>query len=108
MRNVVEISAFDGFEIGKDKILVSHLQFADDTMLLGKVSVKKTKIMKIKIFEIALGLKVNFHKSSIHGINLPRQHLEVVANLIKCNIRKIPFSYLGLPIGASFWQKLSI
>lgn len=46
MRKAVSTGAFEGFEIGKDKILVSHLQFADDTVLLGKASVKNAKAMK--------------------------------------------------------------
>lgn len=42
MRKTVELKMFDGLEIEKDKILISHLQFADDTILLGKTSVKNT------------------------------------------------------------------
>lgn len=61
--------AFDDVQMGKEKILKSHSQLADDTTFLGRASVKNAKTMKriLRLFEIASGLKVNFHKSSLRG-----------------------------------------
>lgn len=72
MRKAIETKVFAGLEIEKNKILISHLQFMHDIMLLGKMSVDNAKSLRgiLKLFEIASGLRVNFHKSSIHKINL--------------------------------------
>lgn len=55
---------FEGLKIGFDKILVTYLQFADDTILMGKASVGNAKALKgiLRIFEVASGLKVNFQR----------------------------------------------
>jgi hypothetical protein len=44
---------------------VSHLEFADDTLLLGVKSWANVKVMcaMLVLFELMSGLKVNFHKS---------------------------------------------
>lgn len=72
MRKAVELKEFDRIKMGKDKILISNLQFTYDTVLLGKASLKNTKCLRdiLRLFEMASVLKVNFHKSSIHGMNL--------------------------------------
>lgn len=36
MRKAEAIQILEGVEIGKDNVRMSHLQFADDTVLLGK------------------------------------------------------------------------
>lgn len=56
-------------------------------------------------FKVASGLKLNFHKSSIHRINLKNQQVDVFVEVLGCKIGKLPLSYLGLPIGANFRQK---
>lgn len=33
---------FEGVEVGRDKVMVSHLQFADDTILMGRASDSNT------------------------------------------------------------------
>lgn len=93
MRKVVELKEFDEFEIGKNKIPISHLQFADDTVFLGEASLKNVRCLRgiLRLFEMVSGLKVNFHKSSIHAINLENQQVEV----LRCKIGKITYSYFG-------------
>lgn len=53
-------------KVGREKVLVSHLQFDDDTILMGKASENNLKTVKgiLRLFELASGLKVNFSKSS--------------------------------------------
>lgn len=58
----------------------------------------------LRLFELASGLKVNFQKS-LHGTNIRESHLEMFATLIGCKVGKLPFSYLGLSIGASYRKK---
>lgn len=89
-REAVARGEFDRVEIGKNKIFISHLQFTNHTILLGKDSMKNVKVIKslLRLFEIASGLKANFHKSSIHRVNMNAQQLKVFADLIKCYISK--------------------
>lgn len=48
---------------------VSHLQFADNTLLFGKVIFQNFWTLKVVLrgFEMGSGLKVNFHKSCLYG-----------------------------------------
>ncbi|XP_024628921.1 uncharacterized mitochondrial protein AtMg00310-like [Medicago truncatula] len=47
------------------------------------------------------GLKVNFHKSSLIGVNVQREFMEAACRFLHCREGVIPFKYLGLPVGAS-------
>lgn len=69
MRKVIELKALEGLEIESNKIVICHLQVADDKVLLGKASVENVKCLRgiLRLFEVASGLMVNFHKSSIHS-----------------------------------------
>lgn len=61
-----------------------------------------------RCFELVSNLKVHLGKSTIIGIEMEREHLEEFADEIGCGTGKIPFIYLGLPVGGnprhkSFW-----
>jgi len=63
----------------------------------------------LTLFEAMFGLKVNFHKSMFVGVNVKESWLGEVTFVLFCKIGKIPFVYLGLPIGGdarclSFWD----
>ncbi|MCI51855.1 putative RNA-directed DNA polymerase, partial [Trifolium medium] len=45
------------------------------------------------------GLRVNFHKSMLVGVNIPDSWLREAASALCCKVGNIPFLYLGLPIG---------
>jgi len=51
------------------------------------------------LFEQVSGLKVNFHKSLLTGVNVSDSWLSEAAVVMNCRTRAIPFVYLGLPIG---------
>ncbi|GAU10875.1 hypothetical protein TSUD_424580, partial [Trifolium subterraneum] len=55
------------------------------------------------------GLKVNFSKSMLVGVNISETWLHAAATALRCKVGKIPFIYLGLSIGGdprrlSFWE----
>jgi len=61
------------------------------------------------LFEDVSGLKVNFNKSMLTGINISDSWLSEAALVMNCRRGTIPFIYLGLPIGGdprklSFWK----
>jgi len=45
------------------------------------------------------GLKVNFHKSMSVDININESWLNEAASVLSCKVGRVPFMYLGLPIG---------
>lgn len=51
------------------------------------------------------GLKVNFHKSQLCGINVVEGWLNEPARVLNCSVGVFPFVYLGLPVGADARRK---
>ncbi|XP_071700638.1 uncharacterized protein [Rutidosis leptorrhynchoides] len=93
---------FKGVEVGADKVLVSHLQYVDDTIFFGEWSRSNALNLRnlLKCFELASGLKVNFQKSCVYGVGVDHSEVNLVANYLGCQVGKFPFTYLGLPIGS--------
>ncbi|XP_039688276.1 uncharacterized protein [Medicago truncatula] len=112
MKAMVDNHLFTGYSVGTvNPVRVSHLQFADDTLLLGKKSWANVRTLRatLVIFETMSGLKVNFNKSLLVGVNISESWLVEAALVLSCKVGKIPFMYLGLPIGGnprrlSFWD----
>ncbi|GJT93612.1 putative RNA-directed DNA polymerase, eukaryota, reverse transcriptase zinc-binding domain protein [Tanacetum coccineum] len=100
---------FRGIEVGKDKIHVSHLQFADDAIILGEWSATNVKNLSriLTCFHLASGLKVNFNKSKIFGIGVNVNELNSLAYSIGCQPSQFPCTYLGLPIGANMGRSVN-
>lgn len=100
----------EGFVDALDKIQIFHLQFADDTILFCQDNnyMINNLVTSIEIFEVALGLKVNWEKSAISGINLEVSRIVSLASRLNCKVEHLPIKYLGLPLGEhpqldSFW-----
>ncbi|KAL8529717.1 hypothetical protein ACS0TY_006962 [Phlomoides rotata] len=53
------------------------------------------------IMEILSGLKVNFDKCSIMGVNVEDSKLHDMANILGYNLGSFPFSYLGIRVGSN-------
>ncbi|KEH37317.1 transmembrane protein, putative [Medicago truncatula] len=57
------------------------------------------------------GLKINFFKSSLIGVNVETSFMDMACNFLNCSEGSLPFKYLGLPVGAnsrsmSTWEPL--
>jgi len=55
----------------------------------------------LKGFEMASGLKVNFYKSCLLGINVDPVFMGMACNFLNCNQGSFPFRYLGMPVGGN-------
>lgn len=99
----VESDASKAIEIGDHNIQVSHLQYADDTIFMCNASPANIMSIKriLKNFELLSGLKVNFQKCNLMGINIDRDCLEASASYLGCTVGEIPFSFLGVKVGIS-------
>jgi hypothetical protein len=112
MTFMVERNMFTGYSVGEQTSLtVSHLQFADDTLLVGEKSWANVRALRavLVLFELMSGLKVNFHKSMLVGVNISDSWMHEAALALRCKVGKVPFLYLGLPIGGDprrlgFWK----
>jgi hypothetical protein len=113
MRTAVERNFFKGFSIGSSPVVISHLQYVDDTVCIGEATISNLWSLKaiLRGFELASGLKVNFWKSGLMGVNVSSTFLDSACTFLNCRLGSIPFKYLGLPIGAnpkslSTWEPL--
>jgi len=112
MTTVERAHLFNGYGIGANaEVRLTHLQFADDTLIIGEKSWLNVRTMRsvLLLFGELSGLKVNFNKSQLTGVNIPASWLSEAAMMMSCRRGTIPFVYLGLPIGGdirkiSFWK----
>lgn len=74
--------------VGRDKVEVSLIQYADDTLFVVEGSSENAMALKrlVKIFELVSGLSINFDESSIFGLNLGEGQLGDIANELGCKI----------------------
>ena len=77
---------FQGIKVGKDNINVSHIQFADDALIMGEWSLINVRNLSriLTCFHLASGLKVNFNKSKLFGIGVTNMKLNSLASTIGC------------------------
>lgn len=90
------------FQVGNSYLVVSHLQFSDDTLFIGEATVDNLSIMKsiMRWFYLISRLKVNFHKSSLMAVNREHTLLDMVTNFLIFYIESVSSKYLGLLAGA--------
>jgi len=87
-------------------VLISHLLFADNTLIFCKPDESNLGYFKIilPVFEAMSGLRVNLSRSVIIPIGeVP--NVNVLAHFFGCRVDYLPSSHLGLPLGASYKSK---
>lgn len=64
-RKAMELGLIRGATFGSNDVHISHLQFADDTILFLKPSLEYLCNDRriLRCFELVAGLRINFHKS---------------------------------------------
>ncbi|GLT51114.1 hypothetical protein SLA2020_245480 [Shorea laevis] len=101
VKKVESEGLLQGVKVGRRGLTVSLLQFADDTVILGRVDSENILMVKtiLRWFELMLGLKINFSKSNVYGFNVADSWVRGAVGILHCGIGKTPFIYLGMPIG---------
>ncbi|RVW55706.1 LINE-1 retrotransposable element ORF2 protein [Vitis vinifera] len=84
------------------EIRVSHLLFADDTLVFCEDSQEQLAFLSWLLlwFEATSGLRINLNKSEILPVGRV-ENAELLAAELGCKVGSLPSTYLGLPLGAS-------
>ncbi|XP_057739856.1 uncharacterized protein LOC130956947 [Arachis stenosperma] len=89
--------------VGMDNVELSHLQFADDTILFCPQETETLVNYKrlLRCFELMSGLSINFEKSSLISVNCEKEWVTNMCGLLGCGEAVLPVRYLGIPLGAN-------
>ena len=103
MSEAVGKGLFRGFPVGRNKLEIGILQYADDTIFFGEASMQNVRAIKtiLRTFEMVSGLKINFVKSSFGAFGMSQQWTLHATDYLNCGLLSFPFTYLGVPIGAN-------
>jgi len=93
VRQALRKEVLRGVKVGRNEIECCLLQFADDTLFLCEDSFSNIFAIKaiLRCYEIVSGLKVNFHKSKVAGVNIDEYSLTTYAKTLNCNSMRLPF-----------------
>ena len=86
---------------GGSGIQVSHLLFADDTLVFCEDSQEQMAILSCLLmwFDAISDLSINLNKSEILSMGRV-ENVEVLASELGCKVGSLPSTFLGLPLGA--------
>ena len=87
-----ERGLFEGFLVGRNRIKVSHLQFADDTIFFSKASFEELHSLKLilLVFGRLSRLRINLNKSTLSAINISQDQTTRLASLLECVVSDWP------------------
>ena len=92
---------------------ISHLLFADDTILFCDASGDQLLSIRLALtcFQAFIGLKVNVGKSEIVPVG-EVGNIDALATILRCRVGSLPLKYLGMPLGTpykttSMWNPIS-
>ncbi|MCI17488.1 F-box protein, partial [Trifolium medium] len=86
VRRAVELNRFKPFLVGREEAPIFILQYADDTLCIGETTVDNLWALKaiLRGFEMASGLKVNFSKSCLAGVNVSDEFFDMATYFLNC------------------------
>lgn len=101
IKRVVLAGLLKPIEVGKDKMQITHFQYANDMIFVVEGNQENTSALKwlLIYFEMLSGLEVNFDKSYAYGFNLDVDQLEEIGGILKCGVGREPIPYLGVNVG---------
>jgi len=112
VKSLSENNFFSGYKMGGNiPVVVSHLQFADDTLILGEKSWANMRAMRVVLLLFQPMSGLNFSQSQLVGVNVYVSWLSEAALVMNCKVGYVPFVYLILPICGNvrrlaFWDPI--
>ena len=111
MERATEVGFVKGCRVGRDNVMVSHLQFADATLFFMELdeSYFKNLLIVVGMFCSVSGLKINMSKSTILGMGMDGEIVTSMADSLGYEVGVWPTKYLGMPLGGNpccenFWK----
>ena len=111
VREAVKGNLLTGLKVGRKEVVMSLLQFVDDTLFFCEDSFTNVVTLKaiLRGFELASSLKINFHKSKLAGLNVLDKDIDCYTKTLNCSTMGTPFNYLGIEVGGNsrkekFWE----
>ena len=97
-----QIRSLAGLQMAQNVKDINHVQFADDTLLLGGASIISADLFKreLDIYKEVSGSKINFQKSNIYGWNCSIRDMTGITRLLgmEGTLSWDYFKYIGIPI----------
>ena len=92
-----------GRPINSIGIHISHLLFADDTILFCEAISEQLLSIRLALtcFQAFTGLMVNVGKSEIVPIG-EVSNIQSLASFLQCRVGSLPMTYLVMPLGTSY------
>lgn len=83
-----KLSLFYGIRIPNNNVSISHLFYADETIFMGDWDKGNPRNLAciIVCFHVSYGLKVNFHKSKVFGIEVLDKGIVNCARILECDV----------------------
>ena len=113
VEKATKVGFVKGCKVGRDNVLISHLQFADDTLFFvePEESSFRNLLLLVRLFGAVSGLKINMTKSLLLGMGVDDVFISSLTKLVGCEVGAWPTTYLGLPLGGnpclrSFWESV--
>ena len=111
LSKAAETGFFHGIKIGSRAISITHLQFADDTLIFCEPKVEYLQNVKsiLYSFQSFSGLTVNYAKSGLVVIGKEESWATMAVDILKWQLVQLPLIYLVVPLGESMrkssaWQ----
>jgi len=97
----MNLNFISGFRVGQNRVVISHLQYFEDTLCIGEAMMENHWTLKalLRGFKIVSWLKVNFRKVYLMRVNMPKEFMEMACDFLNCSEGSFPFKYYGLMIG---------
>lgn len=105
IRSAVDRNLFKEYIVpeGNQEIRIFHIQYEGDTILVSEMSIQNARALKgiLRNFELAAGLRVNFHKNRLLGIKANQGVVELAASILNCKVGALPLKFLSILVGAN-------
>lgn len=90
-----------GISISPDSHDISILQYADNILLFLAKSIESLKKLGaiVTLFGISSGSKIIYSKTTMILINVNDEWMRLPARILGCQLGKLQFKYMGVPIG---------
>jgi hypothetical protein len=102
LKSNIESGVIQGWRWGNELPPRSHLQFVDDTALMGMATIREaTNLCKaLDIYLTTSSQLINEDKSSIFFFNTPGPIQQRISLIMRFQIGSLPLNYLGIPISS--------